>query len=56
MIDILNDNNLGLTYFQGDFLCQPDLLTGRRSRTNRLLLLQLLARLQDPEIELDKSG
>jgi EAL and modified HD-GYP domain-containing signal transduction protein len=42
---------LGFTYFQGDFLCQPDVLKGRRSATNRLALLQLLAKLQDPDIE-----
>ena len=42
---------LGFTYFQGDFLCQPDVLTGRRSATNRLALLELLAKLQDDDIE-----
>jgi EAL and modified HD-GYP domain-containing signal transduction protein len=43
--------DLGFTYFQGDFLCQPDVVKGRRSPTNRLALLHLLAKLQDPEIE-----
>lgn len=46
--------HLGFDYFQGDFLCQPRVIKGQRSPTNRLAILQLLARLQDPRIEFDE--
>lgn len=42
---------LGFDYFQGYFLYRPDVVTSQRSRTNRLGLLQLLAQLQDPEVD-----
>lgn len=43
--------DLGFTYFQGYFLCRPDLVKGQRSPTSRLTLLTLLAKLHDPQVE-----
>jgi EAL and modified HD-GYP domain-containing signal transduction protein len=40
---------LGFEYFQGYFFCHPDVVKGQRSPTNRLMILELLARLQSPE-------
>lgn len=40
---------LGFDYFQGFFLCQPDIVTGERSPANRTVLLNLLAKLQNPQ-------
>jgi EAL and modified HD-GYP domain-containing signal transduction protein len=41
---------LGFEYFQGYFFCRPDVVKGQRSPTNRLVILELLAKLQSPEI------
>ena len=40
---------LGFDYFQGYFFCRPDVVKGQRSPTNRLVILELLAKLQSPE-------
>jgi len=40
---------LGFEYFQGYFFCRPDVVKGQRSPTNRLVILELLAKLQSPE-------
>jgi len=42
----------GCDLFQGYFFCRPELVSGRAVDANRLSLLQLLAALQDPSIEL----
>jgi c-di-GMP phosphodiesterase len=39
---------LGFEYFQGYFFCRPDVVKGQRSPTNRLVILELLAKLQRP--------
>ena len=39
---------LGFEYFQGYFFCRPDVVKGQRSPTNRLVILELLAKLQHP--------
>jgi c-di-GMP phosphodiesterase len=39
---------LGFEYFQGYFFCRPDVVKGQRSPTNRLVILELLAKLQSP--------
>lgn len=44
--------NAGCDLFQGYFFCRPELVQGRRVDANRMSLLQLLAALQDPGIEL----
>lgn len=40
---------LGFDYFQGYFLCRPKIITGHSIPTNKLAVLRLLAKLQDPE-------
>lgn len=41
--------DLGFDYFQGYFLSRPNIVQGRQLPPNRLAVLQLLARLQDPQ-------
>ncbi len=43
---------LGFDLYQGFFLCKPKTLKGRRPPTNRLTTLQMLAKLQDPALEI----
>lgn len=40
---------LGFDYFQGYFLSKPSIVQGQQLPPNRLAVLQLLAKLQDPE-------
>ncbi|MCO6413680.1 MAG: HDOD domain-containing protein [Thiogranum sp.] len=42
--------NLGFDYFQGYFFAQPKVIHGKRLPNNRLAILHLLSRLQDPDI------
>lgn len=42
---------LGFDYFQGYFLSKPNIVQGRQLAPNRLPVLQLLARVQDPQAE-----
>lgn len=44
-------HELGFSYFQGYFLCRPEVLEAGHAPANRLALLQLLARLYDPDAE-----
>lgn len=39
---------LGFDYFQGYFFCRPSIVKGQRIPANRLAILRLLAKLQDP--------
>ncbi|MEA2079314.1 MAG: HDOD domain-containing protein [Pseudomonadota bacterium] len=41
---------LGFDYFQGYVFAQPKVIRGRRLPNNRLAILKLLSRLQDPDI------
>lgn len=41
---------LGFDYFQGFFFAQPKVIRGKRLPNNRLAILKLLSRLNDPEI------
>lgn len=41
---------LGFDYFQGYFFAQPKVIHGQRLPNNRLSILRLLSRLQDPDI------
>jgi len=43
--------DLGFDYFQGYFFCRPEVIKGQRMPANRLVTLQLLAKLQDPEVD-----
>ena len=40
----------GFDYFQGYFLSKPNLVSGRQVPTSRVVLLQLLAKLQNPDV------
>ena len=42
---------LGFDYFQGYFFAQPQVVRGQRLPNNRLAILRLLSRLQDPNIK-----
>ncbi len=44
--------SLGFDLYQGFFLCKPKTLKGRRAPTNRLNTMQMLAKLQDPDVEI----
>src|SRR2546423_15179139 len=44
----------GFEFYQGYFFCKPEVLRANAIGTNKLSLLQLLAALQDPEIELKR--
>ncbi len=41
---------LGFDYFQGYFLCEPELLERKRLPDNKLSILRVLAKLQDPDV------
>jgi c-di-GMP phosphodiesterase len=41
--------NLGFDYFQGYFFCKPEVIRGQRVPGSRLVTLQLLAKLQEPD-------
>lgn len=45
---------LGFDLFQGYFFCKPELVQGNVVQTNRLATLDLLAKLSDPDIEVDE--
>lgn len=45
---------LGFDLFQGYFLCKPKVLNAQRIPGNRLAIMQLLAKLQNPAAELDE--
>lgn len=49
--DLAFCRDLGFDYYQGYFFCKPDLVRERRMPGNRLALLQLLAKLHDPEAD-----
>ncbi len=44
--------DLGIDYFQGYFFCKPQLMRGRAEPANRAVVLQLLSKLQQPEVEI----
>ena len=46
--------DLGFDYFQGYFFAQPKVIRGRRLPNNRIAILKLLRRLQDPDITPDQ--
>ena len=45
---------LGFDYFQGFFFCKPEIITGKRTEGNRLIVLQFLAELQNPTVTMDE--
>src|SRR5579872_2291763 len=46
--------NAGFEYFQGFFFCKPSVVATRGVSANRLALMQVLAALQNPDIELNE--
>ncbi len=44
----------GFDYFQGFFLCRPNLVSGHKIPISRLVLMHLLAKLQDPDVGFDE--
>jgi c-di-GMP phosphodiesterase len=44
--------DLGFDLYQGYFLCRPNTVAGHRIAPNRLATLRLLAKLQDPNVEM----
>lgn len=46
--------DLGFDYFQGYFFCKPHIIQGHSLPANRLVVLNLLAKLQDPEVDLEE--
>ncbi|QEP43953.1 HDOD domain-containing protein [Ectothiorhodospiraceae bacterium BW-2] len=43
---------LGFSMFQGYFLCKPQLVEGRRLAPNKMVLLNLMSKVQNPDIEM----
>ena len=51
-LDIFDScRKLGFDYFEGYFLCRPNIVSGRRMPATRMATLRLLAKLQEPDIE-----
>lgn len=44
--------DLGFEYFQGYYLCRPNVVRGRRVTTNRLTVIQLINKLHRPDLDL----
>lgn len=45
---------LGFDYFQGYFFCKPKIVEGQRAPANRITIINLLAKLQDPEVRIEE--
>ena len=43
---------LGCEFFQGYFFCKPQIMEGKSLSSNRMAIILLLAKLQDPQIDL----
>jgi len=46
--------NLGFTYFQGSFLSKPKVVKYKTLPANKILLLELLAKTQDPDVDISE--
>lgn len=44
---------LGCDYFQGYFFARPRVVTGRRLTSNKLAMLQLMSRINDPDTDIE---
>lgn len=49
-----NCKQMGFDYFQGYFFSRPQIISGDKLPTNRLSILQLIARIYDPEVTFDE--
>ncbi len=45
---------LGFDYFQGYFFCKPNIIQGQRAPANKMTIVNLLAQLQDPNVQIEK--
>ncbi len=45
---------LGFDYFQGYFFCRPTVITGRQVPANRVTMMRLIAKIQQPDVSLDQ--
>lgn len=45
---------LGFDFFQGYFLCKPEVVVGEKLSANRMATLQLLSKLSDPTVDFDQ--
>lgn len=45
--------DLGFDYFQGYFFCKPQIVKGVKLSSNRMAIVLLLAKLQDPDIQIN---
>ncbi|MBT8146744.1 MAG: HDOD domain-containing protein [Gammaproteobacteria bacterium] len=45
---------LGFDYYQGFYFCKPMILTGQSIKPNRLTVLQILSKLQDPNCDISE--
>lgn len=43
---------LGFDYFQGYFFCKPNIVKGAHTPTSRMAIMQLLTKVQDPELDI----
>jgi c-di-GMP-related signal transduction protein len=46
--------SLGFDYFQGYFFCKPNIIKGARTPSSRMAIMQLLNKIQDPELEMSE--
>ena len=52
--DFRHFHAIGFDYFQGYFLSKPTVIRGRRMPSNRLVILELIARLADPDVDVEE--
>ncbi|MCW8899902.1 MAG: HDOD domain-containing protein [Gammaproteobacteria bacterium] len=45
---------LGFDYFQGYFFCKPKIVESQRAPANRMTIVNILAQLQDPDVQIEK--
>lgn len=45
---------LGFDYFQGYFFCKPNIVKGAHTPTSRMAIMQLLTKVQDPDLDIDE--
>ena len=46
--------SLGFDYFQGYFFCKPNIVKGKHTQTSRIAIMQILTKLQDPNLDFDE--
>ena len=45
---------LGFDYFQGYFFCKPNIVKSQRAPANKMTIVNILAQLQDPNVQIEK--